>query len=101
MLRQHNRKCSLNVIILVTDFTYIRTKGSWLYLSVVVDLFSRQVVGLSMKASQKPDLAIDALLMAIWQIKPKQKGLFIQTKVFNTRAMTGDCSYVKTTSRPA
>jgi putative transposase len=59
----------------VTDFTHIRTHEGWLYLTVVIDLFSRQVVGWSMKSSPKADLVIDALLMAIWRRKPKQRVL--------------------------
>ncbi|MFT5674360.1 MAG: putative transposase [Paraglaciecola sp.] len=49
----------------VTDFTYIRTHEGWLYLTIVLDLFSRQVLGGSMKSNPKADLVIDALLMAL------------------------------------
>ncbi|MGS0724799.1 IS3 family transposase [Shewanella sp. 0m-11] len=59
----------------VTDFTYIRTHEGWLYLTVVIDLFSRQVVGWTMKNTPKADLVIDALLMAIWRRSPKGKVL--------------------------
>jgi putative transposase len=51
----------------VTDITYIRTYEGWLYLAVVLDLFSRQVIGWSMKPQMTSDLAIDALLMAVWR----------------------------------
>jgi putative transposase len=54
----------------VTDFTYIRTDEGWLYLTIVLDLFSRQVVGWSMTSNPKADLVIDALLMALWRRKP-------------------------------
>ncbi|MEH6669510.1 MULTISPECIES: IS3 family transposase [Halopseudomonas] len=54
----------------VTDITYIRTYEGWLYLSVVIDLFSRQVVGWSMKPRMTSDLALDALLAAVWRRKP-------------------------------
>ncbi|KTC24329.1 transposase [Pseudomonas putida] len=57
----------------VTDITYIRTYEGWLYLAVVLDLSSRQVVGWSMKSQMTGDLAIDALLMAVWRRKPKQE----------------------------
>ena len=57
----------------VTDITYIRTYEGWLYLAVVLDLFSRQVVGWSMKPQMTSDLAIDALLMVVWRRKPKQE----------------------------
>jgi putative transposase len=59
----------------VTDFTYILTHEGWLYLTVVLDLFSRQVIGWSMKSSPKSDLVIDALMMALWRRKPKSKVL--------------------------
>jgi len=59
----------------VTDFTYIRTYEGWLYLTIVLDLFSRQIVGWSMKSNPKADLVIDALLMALWRRKPKAKVL--------------------------
>jgi putative transposase len=54
----------------VTDITYIRTWQGWLYLAVVIDLFSRKVVGWSMKPTLARDLVIDALLMAVWRRKP-------------------------------
>ena len=56
----------------VTDITYIRTWQGWLYLAVVVDLFARKVVGWSMKPTLSRELAIDALLMAVWRRKPKK-----------------------------
>ena len=59
----------------VTDFTYIRTYEGWLYLTVVIDLFSRKVIGWTMKSSPKSDLVVDALLMAVWRRRPKQKVL--------------------------
>lgn len=59
----------------VTDFTYIRTYEGWLYLTVVIDLFSRKVIGWSMKNNPKADLVIDALLMAVWRRKPKSRVL--------------------------
>jgi putative transposase len=55
----------------VTDITYIRTLEGWLYLAVVLDLFSRQVVGWSMKPRIDRELAIGALLMAVWRRKPE------------------------------
>ncbi|QFT86672.1 Integrase core domain protein [Halomonas sp. THAF12] len=59
----------------VTDITYNCTHEGWLYLSVVIDLFSRQVVGWSMKPRVTTDLALDALLSAVWRRKPQ--GVFI------------------------
>ncbi|WP_202987423.1 IS3 family transposase [Mixta mediterraneensis] len=54
----------------VTDITYIRTWQGWLYLAVVIDLFARNVVGWSMKPTLSRELALDALLMAVWRRKP-------------------------------
>lgn len=49
----------------VADITYIRTYEGWLYLAVVLDLFSRQVVGWSMSSRIDRELAMNALLMAV------------------------------------
>jgi putative transposase len=59
----------------VTDITYIRTYEGWLFLGVVIDLFSRQVVGWSMSDKINTDLVLDALTMACWRRKPKNKVL--------------------------
>ena len=53
----------------VTDITYIRTAENWLYLCVVIDLFSGIVVGWSMSHRQTKELVIQAVLMALWQRK--------------------------------
>ena len=58
-----------------TDITYIPTHEGWLYLAVVIDLFSRLVVGWSMKSRITTDLVLDALLMALWRRNPKNKVL--------------------------
>lgn len=57
----------------VSDITYIRTWEGWLYLAVVIDLFSRQVVGWSMQPKMQTDLVLNALLMAVWKRKPKNE----------------------------
>ena len=51
----------------LTDITYIRTHEGWLYLAVVLELFSRQVIGWSMQPRMESDLVINALLMAVWR----------------------------------
>jgi len=56
----------------VTDITYIRTFEGWLYLAVVVDLYSRIVIGWSMKSALTRDLVLDALLMSVWRRRPGQ-----------------------------
>lgn len=59
----------------VTDITYVRTWQGWLYLAAVMDLYSRSIVGWSMKATLARELVIDALLMAVWRRRPRQKVL--------------------------
>ena len=49
----------------LADLTYIRTAEGWLYLAVVLDLFSRRVVGWSMSATMTAQLVADALVIAI------------------------------------
>ena len=56
----------------MTDITYIRTWQGWLYLAIVLDLFSRKVVGWSMKATLAKELVLDALIMAVWRRRPQQ-----------------------------
>ena len=54
----------------VTDITYIRTHEGWLYLAVVLDLYSRKVVGWAMQSRMHTDLVLQALMMAVWRRKP-------------------------------
>ena len=56
----------------VTDITYIRTWQGWLYLAVVLDLYSRKVIGWSMQPSLARKIVLDALMMAVWRRRPKQ-----------------------------
>lgn len=55
-----------NSVSQVTDMTYIRTWQGWLYLAVVLDLYSRKVIGWSMKPTLAKDIVLDALLMEVW-----------------------------------
>ena len=59
----------------VTDITYIRTLEGFAYLAVVIDLYSRRVVGWSMQSRQTTDVVLQALLMGVWRRKPKNKVL--------------------------
>ncbi len=54
----------------VADFTYVWTSEGWLYVAGVLDLFSRRIVGWSMKSRMTADLVADALIMAIWRRRP-------------------------------
>jgi len=49
------------------DITYVWTKSGWLYLAVIIDLFSRQVIGWSISKRINKDLVCDALTMAMWR----------------------------------
>ena len=57
-----------------TDITYVWTREGWLYLAVVIDLYSRFIVGWAMSERMTRGLVMDALKMAIWRRKPG-KGL--------------------------
>nr|WP_248699647.1 IS3 family transposase [Escherichia coli] len=59
----------------VTDITYIRTHEGWLYLVVVVDLFSRKIIGWSMQSRMTKDIVLNALLMAVWRRNPEKQVL--------------------------
>ena len=54
----------------VTDITYIPTREGWLYVAGIVDLFARQVVGLSMESRMRTDLVVRAWHMAQQQRRP-------------------------------
>ena len=49
------------------DITYIWTNEGWLYLAVVIDLYSRAVIGWSIQSTMSRQLAGDALMMALWR----------------------------------
>jgi transposase InsO family protein len=54
------------------DITYIATDEGWLFLAVVIDLFSRQVVGWSLREDMTRDIAVDALRMAWFRRRPNE-----------------------------
>jgi transposase InsO family protein len=62
----------------VQDISYLWTSEGWLYLAVVIDLYSRKVVGWSMGSRMKAQLVCDALTMAIWQRQPNA-GLIVHS----------------------
>lgn len=57
----------------VTDITYIKTYEGWLYLAVVVDLFSRKVVGWSMSERMSRELVIKSIMMAVMRRQPNKE----------------------------
>src|ERR1700678_4178428 len=54
----------------VTDITYIRTWQGWLYLAVVMDLYSRMIVGWATRPTIGRELALDAIMMAVRRRRP-------------------------------
>jgi putative transposase len=58
----------------VADFTYLWKDEGWLYFAVVLDLFSRRIVGWSMSQEMTAQLVTNALIMAIWR-RGKPRGL--------------------------
>ena len=62
------------------DITYIATDEGWLFLAVVIDLFSRQVVGWALRQDMTRDIVIDALRMAWFKRRPStQAGLIFHS----------------------
>ena len=59
----------------VSDITYIKTYEGFLYLAVIIDLYSRRVIGWATQSRQPTDLVLQALLMAVWRRKPKRRVL--------------------------
>ncbi len=54
----------------VSDITYVRTWQGWFYLAVIIDLFSRRVVGWAMAEHMRTELVLDALRMACRERQP-------------------------------
>lgn len=61
------------------DITYITTEEGWLFLAVVIDLFSRKVVGWSMRPDMHRSLVIDALEMGLFQCRPAKGELIFHS----------------------
>lgn len=71
-----------------SDITYIQTDAGWLYLAVVLDLYSRQIVGWSMQSHMQSSLVTDALKMAWFRRRP-EPGL-----IFHSDRGSQYCSHV-------
>lgn len=69
----------------VSDTTFIGTREGWLYLAVILDLFSRQVIGWAMSNSNNTKLVQDALTMAIWR-RGKGKDVIVHSDQGSTYA---------------
>lgn len=81
-----------------TDITYIRTAEAWLYLCVVIDLYSKAVVGWSMSRRQDRQLVLSAVLMALWQRQSAEEPVYCtQTAERNSPAASTRRSWPITT----
>ncbi len=58
--------------------TLLRTAGGWLYLAVVLDLFTRQVIGWSMQPQLGREVVLQAVLMAVWQ-RPTSEAVILHS----------------------
>lgn len=72
----------------VSDTTFIATREGWLYLAIILDLFSRQVVGWSMSTRNDAVLVQDALTMAIWR-RGKVNDIIVHSDQGSTYASGG------------
>lgn len=59
----------------VTDITYIRTWAGWAYLALVIDVYSRRIVGWALTSHMRTELPLEALEMAIWARDERLDGL--------------------------
>jgi len=62
-----------DTVWVMTDITYIRTLEGFVHLAVVIDLYSRRVVGWALQSRQTTEMVLQALLMAVWRRKPDNK----------------------------
>ncbi len=72
----------------VSDTTFIATRQGWLYLAVILDLFSRQIIGWSMSTRNNTELVQDALTMALWR-RGKVKDVIVHSDQGSTYASGG------------
>jgi putative transposase len=80
-------------LVWVTDITYIRTHEGWLYVAIVLDLFSRQIIGWSMQSRMECDLVMKALLMALWRRRPSQEVMIYSNQAVNIPVVIGKAFY--------
>ena len=62
--------------IWTSDITYIRTKEGWLYLAVVLDIYSRRIIGWAIQPRVTSDIVLNALMMAIRNRRPDKGIIF-------------------------
>lgn len=74
----------------VSDITYLWTRQGWLYLAVIVDLYSRKVVGWSLRERMTADLVCEALDAAVVPVARRRGSCFTATAAASTRAKSFD-----------
>ncbi len=89
--------------IWTSDITYIRTTEGWLYLAVVMDIFTRKIVGWSLSERINAEIVRDALTMAIRNQKPPRGVIFhsdrgSQYKSKLVRDLLADCGFLQSMS---
>jgi len=88
----------------VSDITYISTQGGWLYLTVIIDLFSRMVVGWALSSSLSHEMVLTALKRAIRSRLPGKGVIFhsdrgVQYACYNFREELKKHGFVQSMSR--
>ena len=84
--------------IWASDITYIWTHECWLYLAVILDLFSRQIIGWAMSNRLGQELVLNAFKQAIWRRRPQSGVSFIQIRVSSMLAKHFEIFYNITNS---
>jgi len=69
----------------VGDVTFIATRTGWLYLAIMMDLYSRKIIGWSMSKSNDKQLVLSALAMAVARRQPKSGVLHHTDRVLSIR----------------
>jgi hypothetical protein len=70
----------------VGDITYLRTRQGWLYIALLVDLYSHKIVGWAVSNSMRTDLPLSALRMALLRRRPDLDWSITQIEAFSMRA---------------
>src|SRR5271163_2412809 len=76
------------------DMTYIQTEEGWLFLAVVLDLFSRRIVGWSLREDMRSELVVDALRMAWLQRSPDRRTELIFHSDRGSQYASSDCNQI-------
>jgi len=84
----------------ITDITYLRTAEHWLYRCIVLDVYSRIIVGWSMSLRQECQLMVQAVLTAVWQRPDRTQVILHSDRGCSLPPMNTNHSWRRTTSPP-